>query len=171
MRILLLIFVALLVLIGLVILIGFLLPRQHRVSREIALNAPPAKVYAIVRDFASAPSWRSDLRTTEMLDSKNGRFRFRECSKNGCVNYEVMEDIPKEKLVTRILDQNLGYSGSWTYEFAAAAQGTRLRITEAGEVSNLFFRFMSRFVFGQTRTIDTYLKSLGKRFGLEVAPK
>jgi len=56
-------------------------------------------------------------------------------------------------------------SGSWEYVFAPAAGGTVLTITEKGEVSNPLFRFMSRYIFGQTATIDTYLKSLAKHFG------
>jgi hypothetical protein len=42
-----------------------------------------------------------------------------------------------------------------------------LTIREDGEVSNVIFRFMSRYVFGQTSTIDSYLTSLAKHFGEE----
>ena len=48
--------------------------------------------------------------------------------------------------------------------------GTRVRITEDGEVSNVIFRFMSRYVFGQTATLDAYLTSLAKRFGEDAKP-
>ncbi len=37
-------------------------------------------------------------------------------------------------------------------------------ITENGEIYNPFFRFMARFVFGYTVTMETYLKALGKKF-------
>ena len=36
----------------------------------------------------------------------------------------------------------------------------RLTITEDGEVYNPFFRFMSRFVFGQTATLDEFVRNL-----------
>ena len=36
-------------------------------------------------------------------------------------------------------------------------------ITEDGEVYNLIFRFMSRFVFGHTATMDAFLKNLERR--------
>jgi hypothetical protein len=68
-------------------------------------------------------------------------------------------------MVTRILDTDLGYSGKWTYVFTAENGGTRVSITEDGEVSNVLFRFMSRYVFGQTATMEAYLSSLAKRFG------
>ena len=69
------------------------------------------------------------------------------------------------KLVTRILDTDLGYSGSWTYTFAASGEGTLLTITENGEVSNVLFRFMSRYFFSQTATIEAYLTALARRLG------
>jgi hypothetical protein len=43
-------------------------------------------------------------------------------------------------------------------------------ITERGLVGNPIFRFVSRFVIGQTATMDSYLRALGKRFGEEVTP-
>lgn len=45
---------------------------------------------------------------------------------------------------------------------------TLVRITEDGEVYNPFFRFMSRFVLGQTATLDAYLKAMGKAVGEDV---
>ena len=97
--------------------------------------------------------------------------RFKEGGSNGVVTYELVEDVPEGKIVTRIADTNLGYSGTWSYVFEPAAGGTTLHITEDGEVPNLLFRLMSRYVFGYTATIDTYLKALGKHLGEEVTPE
>ncbi len=153
-------------LIALILVVGAMLPRRHQAIREITLHRPAREVYATARDFGSGASWRPDLQRVEMLDAA----RFREHSKNGTVTYEILEDIPDAKVVTRIVDRDLGYSGSWTYEFLPAENGTRVRITEDGEVSNIFFRFMSRFVFGHTSTIDGYLTALGRKFGETVTP-
>ncbi len=171
MKILLIIVGTLVVLVGIVLVIGAMLPRTHRVTRKISLGPSPGVVYGVVRDFGAAPSWRSDLRSVELLDPADGRVHFRECSKNGCVNYEVVADVPGEKLVTRILDRDLGYAGSWTYDFAATPEGTCLSITEDGVVSNVLFRFVSRFIFGQASTIERYLASLGSRFGAATVPR
>jgi hypothetical protein len=43
-----------------------------------------------------------------------------------------------------------------------------LRITEQGEVYNPVFRFVSRFVIGQNRTIETYLRDLGTATAQEI---
>ena len=41
--------------------------------------------------------------------------------------------------------------------------GTRVTITENGEIYNVFFRFMARFVFGYTATMDRVLDALKAR--------
>ena len=136
-----------------------LLPKEHTASRSLTLNRDRRAVYDVVRDVANAPQWREGVKKIEML----GNNQFREHSKMGTVTYAIDEDDPGRKLVTRIVDRNLGYSGSWTYTFADAPGGSVITITENGEVSNLFFRVMSRFVFGYTATIDRYLTALQKR--------
>jgi hypothetical protein len=40
-----------------------------------------------------------------------------------------------------------------------------------GEVSNALFRFMSRYIFGHTATLDAYLSSLARRFGEDMTPQ
>jgi hypothetical protein len=150
---------------GIVALIGSRLPREHVASRSILLHRSPQDVYAVVRDFGSAPKWRSDVKQMEVDAKQGGPVYFREVGKNGTVNYELVEDVPAQRMVTRIRDTDLGYSGQWTYTFAPENGGTRVTIAEDGEVSNVLFRFMSRYVFGQTATIDAYLTSLARRFG------
>lgn len=163
--------VAVVVLLGAVmVLVGSRLPKEHTASRSILLHQTPKQVYDVVRDLNNAPAWRSDLKSIEIQNQSDGRIHFRETGSNGSVNYEIAEDVPAQRLVTRILDTDLGYSGKWTYVFTPENGGTRVRITEDGEVSNVVFRFMSRYVFGQTATIDTYLTSLAKRFGEDVTP-
>lgn len=154
-----------------VLIVGAALPRNHVVSRHVILHRSPGEVYATVRDFSAAPSWRPDLERVEMIPTDDNHVRFREHGKQGAVTYDLIEDRPSEKIVTRIADQDLGYSGAWTYTFQSEAGGTRLEITEAGEVSNILFRFMSRFVFGQTSTTEKYLTALGRKFGEEVSPQ
>jgi hypothetical protein len=161
----------LILLAGIVALIGSRLPRSHVASRSILLRKSPQEVYAVVRDFGSAPQWRSDVKQMEVETPPGGPVYFREVGKNGTINYELVEDVPAQRMVTRIRDTDLGYSGQWTYLFAPENGGTRVTIREDGEVSNVIFRFMSRYVFGQTATIDSYLTSLAKRFSEEAVPQ
>ena len=156
---------------GVIALIGSRLPKTHTASRSVLLHQSPDQVYAVVRDFASAPNWRSDVKRIEVQTQPGERLHFREAGKNGTVNYELAEDVPSQRMVTRILDTDLGYSGKWTYVFTPENGGTRVTITEDGEVSNVLFRFMSHYIFGQTATLDGYLTSLAKRFGESATPQ
>lgn len=157
--------------VGLIALIGWRLPSQHSATRSVVLRKPPDAVYLVTRDFASMPKWRADVSEVKVTTESNGRVHFREEGKHGAVNYELAEDSPGQRMVTRITDTDLGYSGKWTYVFAAEGVNTRLTITEDGEVSNVIFRFLSRYAFGHTATIDAYLTALGKQFGEDVAPQ
>lgn len=165
----LIIFIALIA--AVIALIGSQLPRKHVATRSIVLRQSPQAVYAVIRAFASDPSWRTDVKRIEVQQQADGRTHFQEDGKNGSVNYEVAEDVPNERIVTRILDTNLGYSGQWIYVLAPENGGTRVTITEDGEVSNVIFRFMSRYVFGNTATLDQYLTSLAKKFGETATPE
>jgi Polyketide cyclase / dehydrase and lipid transport len=156
---------------GVVALIGSRLPRAHVASRSVFLHQSPQQVYAVTRDFGSAPTWRTDIKRIDVETQADGRLHFREQGGSGTVNYELAEDVPAARMVTRILDTNLGYSGKWTYVFTPENGGTRLTITEDGEVANVLFRFMSRYIFGHTATLDSYLTSLAKHFGETAAPQ
>ena len=155
----------------LVALAGSLLPKEHTATRSIVLQQKAENVYAAVRDFESTPKWRPDVREVKVMTNESGRVRFREEGKQGAVNYELAEDHPAQLMVTRITDKDLGYAGKWTYVFSQEGPGTRLTITEDGDVSNVIFRFLSRYAFGHTATIDAYLTALGKHFGETVMPQ
>ena len=162
---------AVVVLVGIVALIGSSLPKSHVASRSILLHRSPQEVYAVARNFEAAPKWRADVKRIDVDVRAGGPVHFREEGKHGTVNYALVEDVPASRMVTKILDTDLGYSGQWTYMFVPEDGGTRVTIREDGEVSNVIFRFMSRYVFGQTSTMDSYLNSLAKHFGEDMAPQ
>jgi hypothetical protein len=89
--------------------------------------------------------------------------RWREHSKSGDITFEFAETTAHVRAVARIADPSLPFGGRWTYELAPDGAGTRLTITEHGEVYNPIFRFMSRFVFGHTSTIEQFLAALQRR--------
>ena len=155
----------------LIALVGSFLPIKHSATRSVLLHQKVETVYAVVRDFESMPQWRTDVRNVKVTNDPNGRVRFREEGKNGFVNYELIGEVPWQSMVTRIIDTDLGYAGKWTYTFSEEGSSTRVTITENGEVSNVIFRFLSRYAFGHTATIDAYLTALGKHFGEIVQPQ
>ena len=142
---------------------------MHSVSRKAHFNHRPEALWEIIADIQGQVAWREDLRQVERLPDKNGRQMWRETGKRGPpLTFETVESAPPRQLVRRIADEDLSFGGSWTLEIGEYGEVTSLTITEDGEIYNPIFRFMSRFVIGQTATIDGYLRSLGKRLGVEV---
>jgi hypothetical protein len=151
-------------LVALMALIGALLPVKHYATRKALFGQTPEAIYAVL---AGPSGWRTDVKASGALPEKNGRKQWWEQDKHGQkIAYELVEDSPPTRRVVRIADAGLPYGGAWTVEIARqAARGSEVRITEAGEVYNVFFRFLSRFVFGYAGSIEGYLRDLGKKFG------
>lgn len=165
MRILLWSGLGLVTLVALVAIVGWLLPVAHVASSSAVVGRPPADVYALVSDVSAYPQWWSDISRIEMLPAEPGVVRFREHMSSGAIVMEVIETAPPQRFVTKIADPDQPFGGTWTFEIAPEAAGARLTITERGEVYNPIFRFMSRFVFGHTSTMESFLGALRARLG------
>jgi len=148
-----------------VLLIGRSLPVRHHVVREARIPAEPSAVFAAITDVARFPSWRSGISSVEPLPSQGGLRRWRERSGGDAVLYEATHESPPAELVTRIADPSLPFGGSWAYDLRPdGVGGTTIRITENGEVYNPVFRFVSRYVMGHAKTVETYLDDLSRHF-------
>ncbi|MEO5896051.1 MAG: SRPBCC family protein [Vicinamibacterales bacterium] len=141
--------------------IGYALPQGHVATREATFSAPPAAVFSTIADVTSQPSWRTGITRVDVQSREP--LKWREYEGSDAITFEVVESRPPALLRVRIADPDLPFGGTWTYEVSPEAAGSRLRITENGEVYNPLFRFMSRFVFGHTATIDRYLADLQRR--------
>jgi len=150
-------------LIAAVWLIGSQLPVEHYATTSAEYGQPPEVVWEVISDFSTSPAWRSAIDTVDRLPDRNGRPSWRETGSNGSMALELEEHLPPLRMVTRITDPDLPFGGSWTYEIEPLASGSRLTITENGEIYNPAFRFLSRFVFGYTETMDRYLQDLASR--------
>jgi len=144
--------------------IGSRLPASHSARRAVLIPAHAGEVYGLVADFDAAALWRRDLKTVEPLPSVEGRRRFREIGKSGLVTYEVVEESPPHRIVVRIADERLPFSGAWTWEFEPEGDGVRVTVTEDARIHNAWFRFMARYIFGYTKAIDEVLSSLADHF-------
>lgn len=165
MKILLLLLAALVLVFAVAWLIGALLPREHTATRSLVLAQPAAPVFATLRDSARHPEWRRDVKSLELLPADGALTRYRETTSHGAITYVVRESSAPHRLVTEIADDSLPFGGRWTIELTPAGDGrTRVRITEDGFVRSALFRFFARFVFGHTRTMETYLRHLAAKF-------
>jgi hypothetical protein len=77
------------------------------------------------------------------------------------------------RLVAEIDDDGQPFGGEWEYQIVPHPDDpnkSNVTITERGWVSNVLFRFVSKFVMGHDSEIDKYLRALTAKFGPEVAP-
>jgi uncharacterized protein YndB with AHSA1/START domain len=154
-------------LIAVIYAIGAALPEQHSVTRVTRYRQKPDAIWQAITDYENFPSWRSNLKSTGTLTSKNSFSAWQEIDARGnVIPYQVLEFDPRRHLVTEIADPNLPFGGTWTTDILPIPpSGCIVQIREDGQIHNRIFRFMARFVFGYTATIDAYMKDLGKKFG------
>jgi hypothetical protein len=127
-------------LVVIVALVGSRLPAAHSARRSAELSASPDRVWSAI-NLAVRERW-------------------------GGVSYEVVESVPPRRLVGKVVGSK-DFGGTWTYEIDTQGNATRLTITEDGWIANPFFRFLSRYVFGYSRTIETYLTNLQQTLARE----
>jgi len=147
-----------------VVAIGFVLPRDHTATRTVDVSTPPDDVWSVITDVAAYPKWRPDVTRIEPLPDVDGRPSWREIRRRDSIPYETVESVPSQRFVTRIADRGLPYGGQWTIELAplvaGTPRGTRVTITERGEIYNPVYRVVAHFVLGYTATMDGYLHAL-----------
>lgn len=140
MRIAIYIVVALIAVVGVIGLIGFFLPVGHEASRSAEFNKPPDVVWALIADPNSYSGWWSGAQ----------------------VKTAVVESVPPKKLVTKIVGETQ-FGGTWTWEITPTSNGSRMTITERGEIYNVVFRTLAKYVFGYTSTMDSFLEAAKKK--------
>jgi len=132
--------VALVSVVGVIGLVGFFLPVGHEASRSLDINTPPDRAFALLADVDNYLKWWS----------------------GATVKSEVVERVPPSKIVTRVVGETQ-FGGTWTIDITPIESGSRITITERGEVYNVVFRTLSRFVFGHTATMESCLEAVRKR--------
>jgi Polyketide cyclase / dehydrase and lipid transport len=157
--------------------VGSLLPPEHVATRRLAVSRPPDAVWAVIVDLGGQLTWRSSLKGASKVsdpDACDGDVGevWREVVGRHPLDLKTLEAAPPcsgrpGRLVREIINEELPFRGRWEYEVAPAPDGpgSVITLTERGEVSNLVFRALNRFLIGQSRTIDAYLRDLACRLG------
>ena len=159
--------VSVLVLAGIIVfVIGSFLPEEHVASKTLTLRQPPETVWQVISDFANQPKWNSEMKRVERLADRNGHAVWQEEMSGMKLPLETLETEAPKKLVRRIASEDLGFGGDWEYIITPTIEGgCQLTITERGKVPNVLFRFMSKYVFGHTATMEKYMRALAGKFG------
>lgn len=148
-------------LIGIVVGLGALEPVKHVAKRVVDLNSPKDKVWALITNYADMPTWRRELRKIEMVTGANGQEIWQEFENaSESLDFETIEQIEGQKLVRKIVGNRTDFGGTWTFELEENGDQTTLTITENGEVYNIVFRFVSKYIMGHYASIDKFIRQL-----------
>jgi uncharacterized protein YndB with AHSA1/START domain len=152
-------------LVALTLVVGLLLPAAHTAATRAHYAAPAADVWAAVSDWERWGEWQPEIRTVERLPDRDGHPVLLTSGSWGDMPMEILESDPPRRFVTEV--DGGAFRGRWTYELEPADNGTRLTITEEGQVSNPLFRAFMIF-HDNYATMLEYYRALGERLNVEV---
>jgi len=151
-----------------VVIGGLMLPEEHHASRTLVAKQSPQAIWDAINDHASEPQWRSDVASVVSLGERNGKPVWQENYKDGNkVTLMTTESKPPTRMVRELTDLEGPFSGRWEIDIAPTPEGSQVKITEIGKVSNPVFRFVSKYVIGHTTFMERYLRGLAAKFGEE----
>ena len=141
-----------------VLIIGYLLPVKHTVTVSADVMAPKNEVWNVVFDASKYPNWRSDVKKVDVSSASQSWTEYD--NNDETLSFEIVEAEEGKLLVTRILNKDKPFGGSWTITLQESRDRTQVTITENGEVYNPIFRFVSKIIIGHTATASRYLADL-----------
>lgn len=147
-----------------VLVAGLFVPERHRTSVRERVDGSPARVWEVLNEASAFPEWRPGVDGVEVEErGPDGPVRWVETGVTGSMSLEVEEREPPRRLVVGIVEGELPFGGTWTYELEPEAEGTAVTITEEGEIYNPIFRFMAHYILGYDATMRDYLAGLRSR--------
>lgn len=155
---LLLIIVVLLVLSGLVLyLLGHLLPLRHTARHSFTVPQPRALVWKTLTDYAGMPRWWPAVKSVRFETRADGRVVTWNTGAHGQeIGFFTRKEQAPVRFVREMTSDNPHFGGSWTFELADTADGTRVTISEDGFVRPAFYRAIAHYIMGYDSTMKDY---------------
>ena len=143
---------------GIVYAYGTTLPVHHTASVTAVVPASPEAVFDLIRDPVHGPRWRADVARVEM----QGLTRWVEHGED-VLTFEVRVAERPHRFVTEVVEHP-DFGGTWTWELAPEGDGTRVHLTEDGEVYSPLFRGVMTLMSWESANIETRLQELDAAF-------
>jgi hypothetical protein len=119
-----------------VLILGLFQPAKHSVTRSVHLKQKPETVFAVLDNRADWPNWSSTVVKVEPLPDRDGKPVERCTVKWGRMRMIMtqLERTPPTRLVVSMAKEGGPALGMWTYQIAAETDGSRIALTEEGEL-------------------------------------
>jgi hypothetical protein len=134
----------------------WMLPRDHVATRSDRYPQPPEAIWKAITDVDRYAVVARGLKGVKKLPGRNELPAHIEVTSVGEIPMETAEMLPPPKLAGRMGTRGSLSAARGPFEIEPVPEGTTLRITERGFVSNPNFRFLSRFVFGYTVSVISW---------------
>ena len=157
--------------VALAYIVGMMMPQNKRTVRMVHINQAPETLFAVLNDPPSAATWRTGLKSTEMLPDRNGHRMWKEFNKMGTMTFIETEVAAPTRLVVTIADKSAGFGGAWTFSLKPSSGGTDLTIADDAEVYSPMYRVMGALFFNSAQPLEQCLRDLAKKYGETVAPQ
>jgi len=152
--------------------IGTSLPINHHAACSATYAKSIPFLFAAVADDDASVSWRPGIASAVLVSGNGATAVWRETdSHGGVITYRTVAYAEGSK-ITRAIDfvPGMQFGGTWGYVFSPGPMAVgheptsinRVTIIEDGEIYNPFFRFLARYVFGFTQSMQTYLADLAR---------
>ncbi|MGV3710422.1 MAG: SRPBCC family protein [Gemmatimonas sp.] len=148
---------------------GLVTPRTHVTGRVMQLQASPDTVWEKVSNVRGYPDWRDDVMSVDARTDQQGVLTWTEIGSKS-LSYAAVTNDPPHRFTSRITDEDLGYSGEWRFVLTPSGTGTRLTITEHGDVPNPVMRFIGSLI-GHAGSIERYMRHLALSLGERASPE
>jgi hypothetical protein len=153
--------------------IGTSLPIDHQASCSATYAEPASGLFKLVEDDGDSVRWRPDIASAVLVSGKGPTAVWRETDVYGhTITYRTTEFVDGS-ILARTIDfvPGMPFGGTWTINVSPvetpsgnnSSGRSDISIREDGKIYNPFFRFLARYVFGYTQSIQTYLENLGRR--------
>lgn len=142
---------------------GLATPRDHVASRSRTYPVSAARLWEVVRDVASYATWREDMIDVEMVTGEAPAVQWREISSGGTMTFGIISEEPPAQFVARVMDDDLTWGGTWTWNISPTTNGATLTLTEHGFIKNPIYRFVRAHFIGFDKSLEQYLRALDVR--------
>lgn len=141
---------------------GSSVPDGHTASGSEVIKADLEDVFAMQADVQKHPEWH-DL-VAEIRDYKEGEdgtASWTETWKDGSeFGMKRTAYVQNKKIRVEIEDKAEVFNGSWTFDFEEVEGGTRVTITENGNIPNAFIRGMYHLATEPDQTLKEHLQRM-----------
>lgn len=145
---------------------GYFIEKNHTASRTATFKASPECIWNKITNLEAQPAWRKNLKEIKIIDGTPNRESWTEISKSGDeISFKTKAKIEPSRYEAEIIN-NSNFGGYWELTLEPAEDGgTKLTVTENGEIYNPMFRTIAAVFFDMHATIDEYLADLAAKLG------